>query len=285
MNLPLPHKSRYLDPKTDLAFKLVFANDVELLKSFLNALLPLPGDAQIEGIEYLSAEQVPPTPGQQKRSVLDVKCQDARGRIFIVEMQIYWSGSFEKRIVFEACQAYVIQPVDEARSYDSLNPVYALALTNTAFVKDSAQYYHHYKIIHTQNPKQVLKGLEFVFIEIPKFRPQTQNEKRMAVKWLRFMSEVGKDDAKVDEDLLGDPVIGRALRIVEVAALSPVQLALYNQELDKIRMDGLYAFDAKQEGRAEGKAELIKTMHVNGMDVAQISLVTGYSVDQVQACL
>jgi predicted transposase/invertase (TIGR01784 family) len=103
------------------------------------------------------------------------------------------------------------------------------------------------------------------------------------------MSEVGKDDAKVDEDLLGDPVIGRALRIVEVAALSPVQLALYNQELDKIRMDGLYAFDAKQEGRAEGraegKAELIKTMHANGMDVAQISLVTGYSVDQVQACL
>jgi hypothetical protein len=49
MNLHPPHKSRYLDPKTDLAFKLVFANDVELLKSFLNALLPLPGDAQIEG--------------------------------------------------------------------------------------------------------------------------------------------------------------------------------------------------------------------------------------------
>jgi predicted transposase/invertase (TIGR01784 family) len=307
--MSLPLKSRYIDPKTDLAFKLVFANDVELLKSFLNALLPLPGDAQIEGIEYLSAEQVPPTPGQHKRSVLDVKCQDAKGRIFIVEMQIYWSGSFEKRIVFEACQAYVIQPVDEARTYASLNPVYALALTNTVFVKDSPEYYHHYQIIHTQNPKQVLKGLEFVFIEIPKFKPQTHPEKRMAVNWLRFMSQVGKDDAMVDEELLADPVIAKALKIVEVAALSPGQLALYNQELDKIRLDGLYAFDARQEGLAEGlakglaeglaegkveglaegelkgKAALIKTMHANGMDIAQISLVTGYSPEHVRACL
>jgi predicted transposase/invertase (TIGR01784 family) len=248
-------KSRYIDPKTDLAFKLVFGNNVELLKSFLNALLPLPDDAQIEAIEYLPAEQVPPTPGQQKLSVLDVKCKDAQGRIFIVEMQIYWSGSFEKRILFEACQAYVIQPVDEDRRYASLDPVYALALTNTAFVKDSPEYYHHYKIVHTQNPKQVLKGLEFVFIEIPKFKPQTRTEKRMAVNWLRFMSQVGKDDNEVDPELLRDPLIAKALKIVEVAALNPEQLAQYNFEIDRIHLDGLYAMDARDEGKAEGLAE------------------------------
>jgi hypothetical protein len=56
MNAPnKPNPSRYIDPKTDLAFKLVFGNNVERLKSFLNALLPLPDNAQIESLEYLTA--------------------------------------------------------------------------------------------------------------------------------------------------------------------------------------------------------------------------------------
>lgn len=33
-------QSRYLDPKIDLAFKRVFGQHADLLKSFLNAVLP-----------------------------------------------------------------------------------------------------------------------------------------------------------------------------------------------------------------------------------------------------
>ncbi len=247
-------RSRYVDPKTDMVFKLIFANDTELLASFLNALLPLEPDAQIQTIEYLSPEQIPQIPGMQKRSILDVKCQDQKGRIFIVEMQMYWSASFAKRIVFEASQAYVSQALDDKRSYSGLNSVYALALTNTAFIKNSDEYYHHYKIIHTQDPRQVLEGLEFVFIEIPKFKPQTQDQKRMAIKWLRFMREVGDNDASLDDEMLGDPLITKALGRAEIAALNPQQLHEYNRERDKIALDGLYASDARQEGEARGLA-------------------------------
>ena len=35
---------RYLDPKSDLTFKKIFGNHPDLLKSFLNAILPLPED-------------------------------------------------------------------------------------------------------------------------------------------------------------------------------------------------------------------------------------------------
>jgi hypothetical protein len=44
---------RYLDPKNDLTFKKVFGQHPHLLKSFLNALLPLEPDAQIQELEYL----------------------------------------------------------------------------------------------------------------------------------------------------------------------------------------------------------------------------------------
>ena len=56
-------QSRDLDPKVDLAFKRVFGERANLLKSFLNAVLPLPDDGLIESLEYLTPEQVPELPG------------------------------------------------------------------------------------------------------------------------------------------------------------------------------------------------------------------------------
>ena len=73
--------ARYLDPKSDLTFKKIFGNHPDLLKSFLNAVLPLPEDCLIETLSYLSPENVPRTP-IAKYSIVDVRCCDnhKRGR-------------------------------------------------------------------------------------------------------------------------------------------------------------------------------------------------------------
>ena len=78
-------KGKYLDPKADLTFKLIFGEHEELVKSLLNALLPLDEGKQIEHVEYLPAELVPENPGK-KNSVVDVRCKETSGRHFIVEM-------------------------------------------------------------------------------------------------------------------------------------------------------------------------------------------------------
>ncbi|MCX6957200.1 MAG: PD-(D/E)XK nuclease family transposase, partial [Verrucomicrobiae bacterium] len=51
--------SRYLDPKNDFIFKRIFGQHPELLKSFLNAILPLPEDCVIESLTYLPTEHIP----------------------------------------------------------------------------------------------------------------------------------------------------------------------------------------------------------------------------------
>jgi hypothetical protein len=51
--------SRYLDPKNDLIFKKIFGHHPDLLKRFLNAVLPLPQDCVIEKTTYLTPESVP----------------------------------------------------------------------------------------------------------------------------------------------------------------------------------------------------------------------------------
>ena len=53
---------RYLDPKSDVVFKKIFGEHPHLLKSVLNAILPLPSNRQIMELEYLFPEQVPEIP-------------------------------------------------------------------------------------------------------------------------------------------------------------------------------------------------------------------------------
>lgn len=113
---------RFLDPKSDIVFKKIFGENKDLVKSFLNSLLPLESDGLIETIEYLSPEQVPVIPSL-RRTIVDVKCRDQQGRIFIVEMQLDWSTSFMKRLQFGAAKAYV-SPLDKGQEYASLCPVY-----------------------------------------------------------------------------------------------------------------------------------------------------------------
>ena len=85
---------RYLDPKADLTFKKVFGEHPALVISLLNALLPFETeDEKIESVEYLPIELVPDTP-LKKNSIVDVRCRDKRGRVFIVEMQMIWSPAF-----------------------------------------------------------------------------------------------------------------------------------------------------------------------------------------------
>ncbi len=107
---------KYLDPKTDLTFKKVFGEHKDLVISFMNALLPFDSpEEEIEDVEYLSPELVPVNP-LWKDSVVDVRCRDARGRQFIVEMQMMWTVEYKQRVLFNASKAYVSQ-LHKGRSF------------------------------------------------------------------------------------------------------------------------------------------------------------------------
>ena len=80
----------------------------DLVVSFLNALLPFdsPEEEIKEVLEYLDPELMPRNP-LKKYSVVDLRCRDARGRQFVVEMQMMWTSAFKQRVLFNASKAYV----------------------------------------------------------------------------------------------------------------------------------------------------------------------------------
>ena len=78
-------KMKYINPKNDIAFKKIFANDKKknILIGFLNAVL----EKNIVDVTILNPFQAPKLK-DLKDTTLDVKAKDKNGEEFIVEMQV-----------------------------------------------------------------------------------------------------------------------------------------------------------------------------------------------------
>ncbi|MDR1454487.1 MAG: Rpn family recombination-promoting nuclease/putative transposase [Tannerella sp.] len=293
--------ARYLDPKNDLPFKRIFGEHPDLLKSFLNALMPLEEHQRIESLEYLAAEQVPDNPAR-RNSIVDVRCRDNFGRQFIVEMQMLWNCFFSRRMVFNASKAYVRQ-LDRNERYHLLQPVYGLAIINDTFDRKTPEFYHHYRIVNYQNTEEVISGLEFVMIELPKFKPEKWADRRMAVLWLRFLGEVEEHRSTISGDLKEDTYISQALDMCEEGAFTETELAAYDKYWDIIRTEKSYLAEGEEreaagratgraegrmEGRAEGRMEGRVEGRAEGREESLIRVVlngrrNGFSTEQIQA--
>jgi len=86
--------------------------------------------------------------------------------------------------------------------------------------------------VNVENSEEVIEGLEFVLVELPKFVPETANEKRMRVLWLRFLREVGENVDRIDPALLEDEHLKEAVEICEIAAYTPGELEAYDSFWD-----------------------------------------------------
>jgi len=296
--------AKYLDPKADVTFKKVFGEHKNLVISLLNALLPLDPGKQVESIEYLPPELVPRTPIDKDTSV-DVRCEETGGRKFIVEMQMNWTTSFMKRVMFNASKAYVKQ-FEKGKEYASLQPVYSLNLVNHTFEPGMDEYYHYYRMVHYLHSDKVLEGLHLVFVELPKFKAKNLTEKKMQVLWLRFLTEIGRDGAdEVSQDLLDNPQTGQALEIVRESAYSKEEMAAYDGFWDYVSRRKSEIFDVERErdtaiserdaataradaatARADAATatvrQTIRNLKEIGMSVEQVSKVTGLKPTEVE---
>ena len=242
---------RYLNPKADLTFKKVFGEHPDLVISFLNALLPFEKpEEEITHVEYLTPEMVPQTPFH-KNSIVDVRCKDQQGRQFIVEMQMMWTSAYKQRVLFNASKAYVSQ-LDKGQEFELLQPVYSLNLVNDTF-SESKGYYHDFKIVEETETKEVIEGLRFIFIELPKFTPNNYKGKKMQVLWLRYLTEINEKTRQAPEELMENPEINKAVTQLEESAFSEAQLLGYDNFWDMVSTAKTQISSSRREGREEGE--------------------------------
>ena len=278
--------ANYLDPKNDLTFKYVFGEHKHLCMSLINSILPL--KTPVVSIEYRTGELIPPLMDILRNTIVDVRCIDETGNQFLVEMQLYWYDVFRQRVLLNASKAYINQ-LNKAQEIKLIKPVYALSFVNEIFEKSELlqnEYFHHYQIVNIKDTDRQIKGLEFFFLELPKYKllnnfseaieatiPSTEKqddeEVDMRELWLRFLTEIDENTEAAPKKLLENEYTREALSYVERGAYTKEQLEQYEQrKIDTMTSQAIIK-EAEEKAEERARKEMEGVIAQKDKDLAQ----------------
>ena len=164
-----------------------------LLIALLNDLLALTGTHRIRSVEHLSLEQRVTAP-KSKLSIVDVKCTTRSGRRFVVEMQVLPVEGFEKRVVYNASKAYVMQ-AGEGDHYHKLCDVVGVTICNFKLwpkkIEDrgyKVPMLSRWRMQEQESGHKGLRQIQYAFLELPKYSAGKAPE-TLIDKWAYFFRE------------------------------------------------------------------------------------------------
>lgn len=259
---------KFINPKTDYAFKKIFGSDQsqDILISFLNAIV-YQGETFITSLEIID----PYAPGRiygLKTTYFDVKALLNNGENVLIEMQAFNVHAFGKRILYNTAKMYVNQ-LKLGEVYPELRAAIGVAVT------DLIMFDEHNKVISqfTLKEDELLLNyqhspLKLVFVELPKFNKTLEELSNITDKWLYFLRKA-PDLEVVPESMLIVPEIEKAFTIADRVNLSLEEI----DDLEKrepFERERIGAIElSKAEGRTEGRTEGIQI----GEQIGQINLI------------
>jgi predicted transposase/invertase (TIGR01784 family) len=151
------------------------------------------------------------------------------------------------------------------------------------------EYYHHYGIANLQHMEKRMYGMEFVFIELPKFKPQNRATRKLHELWLRFLTEINETIEEAPSELLSDKDISEAVSCTEIAAYSKSELIAYDRRKMFVIDERSRMSDSEKKGRTEGRTEERAKIVVSGKKAGLsneiIAEITGLTVDKINEIL
>lgn len=259
MCIPGTAMSRYINFYTDFAFKKIFGTEAnkDLLISFLNALLDLKEDGEIKDLTYLNSENL----GEdirERRAIYDVYCQTKGGDRFIVEMQKAKQDHFQDRSIYYS--SFAIREQGQKGKKDNmpwdycLSPVYVVGILNFEMDETNKSDRVISKVkLKDEDNKDFSDKLNFIFVEMPKFRKTETELETFMDKWLYVIKNLYRLQDK--PAALTEGIFKKLFEVAEIAAFSKNERYDYEENL-KNYLDWFNVMrTAKNEGRAEGREE------------------------------
>lgn len=228
-----------------------------LLIALLNHLLELEGDRRILDLQHLGGDQHVDV-AELKLSIVDVKCTDATGRRFVVEMQVLKVEGFEKHVVYNASKAYVMQ-LRNADGYPALCDVVGVTICNFNLWPEQDEggrfkvpMLSRWRMQEQHSGAQGLSQIHYVFLELPKYSAGDAPE-TLVDRWAYFFREA--KNLNVVPPALSQGPFRDALEVARMATFSPEEWEAYDRA-KMAEQDARGALTvARQEGKLEGKLE------------------------------
>ena len=255
---------RFLDVKTDFAFKKVFASEqsTAILIDFLNAVLEYPPELAITELTIVDPYQIPLLKGM-KDSYVDVKAKLANGKKVIIEMQVLNMPGFEQRILYNAAKSYSTQ-LAEGEAYSLLNPVIALTLTDFELFT-TPDLTSRFKLLEKTHLIEYKDDIELIFIELPKFNLTEAELTSAKDRWLYFIKNAGSLRF-IPESLAKEKNIHQAFDIANRAGMSEEELEAQRSRTDFITMQRASIEMALNQGHQTGLEQGIEIGIEQGLE-------------------
>jgi predicted transposase/invertase (TIGR01784 family) len=248
------------DPKTDFVFQRIFGTDDHktALIGFLNDILQLDEAHRVASVTLLPPEQRPKV-SELKYSIVDVKCVDARGTTYVVEMQVFNVEAFEKRVVYNVAKAYTNQ-LGVGVAFPELDEVIGISICDfELWPRKEAPHVPMLSRWRMQEQHSGVKGLpqlQLVFLELPKYSGG-HDPQSFVDKWAYFFREAG--NLMAIPEALRHPAILDALEGARTARFNREEWDAYIAAGMAIQNErgalALARREGAQEGELKGKLE------------------------------
>ena len=265
--------SNKLNLKNDIVFKAFFSKkgNEKYLKEFLESLLKI----HIEEIEVRSEVSLLKLDEKEKGGRLDIEAKLNTG-IINIEMQVNNLKNIEKRTAYYASKI-MAREVGIREKYENIKPVIMVNILDYELFGFKEYVSKTEIVLKEHKDYEVIKDLQWYFIELPKFRMSNQdklnqwlalidNEDRGMIKMAEEKNKTIKEAKKEVEYLTGEEEIKRLAELREKWAMDR------RSEIS----------DAREEGKKEEKLAIAKNMLNKGKSEEDILDFTGISKEELE---
>ena len=257
----------FADPKTDVVFKRLFGTEPHkpLLIALLNALLELDEAHRIVDVRFLSLEQRLPL-AEMKLSIVDVRCIDATGTHYVVEMQVFNVEGFESRVFYNVAKAFVSQ-LRVGEDYPKLNDVVGVTICDFILFpnerdRPSVPMLSRFRMQEQHVGTLALSQVQFVFLELPKY-VGGENPSATVDRWALFFREA--ENLQVVPAALSEGPFAEAMQAARVSGFTEAEWEAYERaKVAEQDARGVVSF-AEHEGHRRGREEGLRDGRKDGL--------------------
>lgn len=284
-NLTKEKQEKVYNLKNDIIFKAFFGRkgNEEFLIDFLEALLHIKIDKVIIR-EEVDLEKLNP---EEKGGRLDLQAKLNDGIIVNIELQIENKYNIEKRTMFYSSK--VISMETERRTdYKDINQVIMINILDYELF-GFEEYISETKVVLDKHREyEVMNGIKWYFIELPKFRRMNPNLNEKLSQWLLLLDDYDKEAILMVEKK--NPTIKKARQEVTYLtgdeAVKRMEFLREKWEMDRIseinHAKEVGKIEGKIQGKIEEKKETARKLIEQGVDIEIVIKATGLTKEEIE---
>lgn len=267
--------------KNDIIFTAFFARkgNEEFLIDFLQSILKI----EIKKIKIREEVNLEKLSVGEKGGRLDIQAELNEGTIVNIEMQMKNLHNIENRTTLYGAKVLAREEA-RGKNYNDIKNVIMINILNYELTEFEEYVSETVVVLDKHREYEIIKGMKWYFIELPKFRKAHPNMDEKLNQWLAFIDDNDRGKIKMAEKknktlekarkemtyLTGDEEIRRLAELREKWEMD------WNSSMDYSKREGI------KEGAKEKNLENAKKMKEEKIPTETIMRITGLTKEEIE---